>query len=282
MKNIIKILFGIIIISCNSQLKIMTERDFTHLYFTSLKDLYPTTEFKILSDLTINANINNIEYKYYLDNAYKEYKLQPDSIKSIIDRYIKSAVDFYPESKKIDIHRIVPIIKPISHLNDLKSMSKEQGHEQEPWIIYEKYNDDLIIVYAEDTEKNIRYFNENDFKNLNISKDTLLQFALNNLKSILPKIERTGDNGIVMFVAGGDYEASLMLMTSLWTKENLPVDGEFIIAIPNRDLLFITGSNDKKNIAKLEKILNDSFTTGNYPVSPYLFKWDGNKFLKYK
>ena len=91
-----------------------------------------------------------------------------------------------------------------------------------------------------------------------------------------------GGKGSFGISAGGDFETSLILSTRLWTKENFEVDGDFIIAIPNKDLLFITGSNNQKEIDRIEKIAEDSYRTGNHPVSPYLFKWNGKMFEKYK
>jgi uncharacterized protein YtpQ (UPF0354 family) len=282
MKHWIKILIGLFTISCNSQTKIMTESDFTKIYLDSLKKIYPTVNFNIVSDLTIKAESNGKDFTHYLDNAFKEYKLQPDSLTEIITKYVNSSSELYHEPAEININKIVPIIKPIDYLMDLQNLSKEQGREKEPWIVYENYNDDLIVVYGEDTEKSIRYFTQDDFKKLNIDKDTLLEFSIKNLNSILPDMQRMGENGSYGIAAGGDYEASLILMTSIWTNENFPVDGDFIIAIPNRDLLFVTGSNNKAEVDRIKGIALDSYETGNHQVSPHLFRFDGNKFEKYK
>lgn len=85
-----------------------------------------------------------------------------------------------------------------------------------------------------------------------------------------------------MVNAGGVYEASLILLPSIWTKENFPVDGDFIVAIPTRDLLMITGSKNKEGIDKLKEIVNDAYTNGNYQVSSNLFRWTGKTFEKYE
>lgn len=275
-------MIGFFTISCNAQTKIMTESDFTRIYMDSLKKIYPTVNFKIVSDLTIKAELNSKNFTHYLDNAFKEYKLQPDSLTEIIKKYINSSSELYKVQADININRIIPIIKPIDYLLDLQNLSKEQGNEKEPWIVYEKYNDDLIVVYGEDTEKSIRYFTQDDFKGLGINKDTLLDFSIKNLNAILPDIQRMGGNGSYGIAAGGDYEASLILMTSIWTNENFPVDGDFVIAIPNRDLLFVTGSNNKAEVERIKGIALDSYKTGNHQVSPYLFRLNGKKFEKYE
>jgi uncharacterized protein YtpQ (UPF0354 family) len=282
MRNWIKILLGVLTISCNSQTKVFNESEFTLIYKDALKSKFPKVEFKIDANLSIIATYQGTDFKHYLDNPFKEYKLQPDSLKEIIKRYMDSSSELYNKKGKININRIIPVIKPIDYLDDLRQISKENGSFKEPWIVYEKYNDQLIIVYGEDTEKSISYFTQDDFANLNISKDTLLDFSINNLRRILPDIQKIGGNGSFGISSGGDFEASLILFPNLWTNENFAVDGDFIIAIPNKDLLFITGSNNQKEIDRIEKIMLNSYNTGNHPISPYLFKWNGKKFEKYK
>ena len=88
MKYWFKILIGLYTISCNSQTKIMTESDFVKIYMDSLKKMYPTVDFISESDLTIKAKYNGKDFTHYLDNAFKEYKLQPDSLTEIITKWI--------------------------------------------------------------------------------------------------------------------------------------------------------------------------------------------------
>jgi uncharacterized protein YtpQ (UPF0354 family) len=280
-KNWICIIIGCLTFSCNSQNKDLSERDFIKLYMDSLKKIYPEVSFKIESELTIKADFNGNEFTHYLDNSYKEYQLEKDSLNQVISKYIASSVELYTDRGEIKIERIIPLIKPIDYLNDIMQLAQDKG-DNEPWIVYEKYNDKLIIVYGEDTEKSIVYFTKKEFAKLNIDKDTLLDLAVKNLNRILPDIQRHGGNGSFGLAAGGDFETSLILLKSIWTKENFDVDGDFVIAIPNRDLLLITGSNNKQGIERISELVADSYKTGNHPVSPFLFFWNGEKFEEYK
>jgi uncharacterized protein YtpQ (UPF0354 family) len=85
-----------------------------------------------------------------------------------------------------------------------------------------------------------------------------------------------------MITAGGDYEASLILFEPLWSKENIVVDGDFVIGIPNRDLLFVTGSNNVEEINRIKGVIENSYKTGDHQVSPYLYIWKNNKFERYE
>ncbi len=280
MKHWLKILIGLLTLNCcNSKTEIITEKEFSQIYLDSLKKLHPEVNFQIIDNLTISSFFEGQDYKHFLDNAYREYKLQPDSIKAVISTYINSSSELYTGRQNIQPDRIVPTIKPIEYLEDLKQLSNR--NEEGPWVTYEKYNDQLIIVYGEDTEKSIAYFTKEDFEKLNIARDTLQEFSISNLKKRLSEIQRIGENGSFGIAAGGVFEASLILMTSLWNKENFNVDGDFVIAIPNRDILFITGSNNVKEIEKIKNSTEKLYSEGNYSISPYLYKWNGKKFEKY-
>lgn len=282
MKNLIKLLIGFMTLSCSSQPKILSEQEFTKIYMDSLKQSFPSVKFEIAENLTILATNDGKEGKHYLDNAYKEYKLEPKSIGEIIKRYVVASGELYKEKKPIRTENIIPVIKPIDYLDELRKISKENGKEKEPWIVYEKYNEELIVVFGEDTESSIAYFTQSDFEKLNINKDTLLEFSIENLRRILPNIEKIGEKNMYGLSAGGYLEASLILLPKLWTKENFDVLGDIVVSIPNKDLIFITGTENTTELNKVKEMTEKSYNEGNGPVSPYLFKWNGKKFERLK
>lgn len=256
----------------------MTEKEFAQVYLDSLSKKCPSIKFELNSDLTITSKKGDLDYKHYIDNAFIAYKAEPDSIKDIISRYVASTTALYVDQKSISVGNVVPVIKPVEYLDEINSLNK--NGKSFP-IITEKYNDQLIIAYAEDSKNSIKYLTEDDLKTLSISRDTLKSIALRNFDKIIPNIQRQGDKGLFMVTAGGDYEASLILLSSIWTNKNFPVDGDFIVAIPNRDMLMVTGSKNKTGIAKIKEIVADSYKTGDYQVSDQLYNWTGNKFEKY-
>ena len=249
MRSIWAFLFGLTIFSCNSQNSVLTKEEFVKIYLDSLRKRNPEIRFKLNPDLSISSSKNDLELKHYADNAYSEYQLEPDSIIEVISRYVTSSSDMYVDRKTINVMNIVPVIKPIDYLDEIAKLSKDGKVSH----IVEKYNDQLIIMYAEDSKNNIRFLIDDQFKTLSIPRDSLKSIALANFDKIMSNIKKQGGDGVFMVIAGGNYEASLILLPSLWTKENFPVDGGFVIAIPNRDLLFVTGSKDKKGISRIKR-----------------------------
>lgn len=279
MRSISAFLLALFIFSCNSKNSILSEKEFAKVYLDSLSKKYPTVSFELNSDLTITSKKGDLDYQYHIDNGYIAYKAEPDSINVIISRYVASTTDLYVDQKAVNMESVIPVIKPIEYLEEINSLNKDGKSFP---MITEKYNDQLVIAYAEDSKNSIKYLTEGDFKSLSMSMDTLKAIALRNFDKIIPNIQRQGDNGLFMITAGGDYEASLILLSSIWTKENFPVDGEFIVAIPNRDMLLITGSKNKNGINKIREIVADAYKTGNYQVSDHLYKWTGKKFEMYE
>lgn len=262
-------------ISCSSQSQKLTEEQFTDKYLEKISKQYPNVNFEIKEPLVITAKFGDEELTHYLDNSFKEYNLSPNELNEILERYVNSSGSLYERDDEININQIIPTIKPSSYFEELKQSGIDTLD-----LIWENYNEDLIIIYAEDKGNSFKYFNNDEFKKLNIQKDTLLNFAINNLKNIIPDIEKVGENGDYGLIAGGDYEANLILLKTLWTKENFDVDGDIIIAIPNRDLVFITGSNNKTSIQKLKKSIDEYYNTGNHPISNSFYRWNGNRFEK--
>ena len=279
--------FTLIYCSCgndntNNKSKLISEKKFTEIYVDSLKKYHPEYIYTITKDLEIQVKLNEDGFTHYLDNAYTSYKNEPDSLIAVLSMYLKSAADLYKQEEPIKKNKIIPIIKDAGYIDEMAITLNQNNKTNEPAsLVYEKYNDKLVIVYAEDGENGIAYFTSDRFKESGLNKDSLFILAAKNLDSVLPKIEILGDNGYYMITAGGNYEASLILLTDIWTKENIQVNGDIIITIPTRDLLLVTGSKDHDAIKKMKLVAKEAWETGPYQLIPDLFYWNGKKFELY-
>jgi len=280
MKSSIFIFWLIMIGGCNAQIQKLSEKEFTKIFKDSLDNRYPKEKFLIQKELVIKAVGEKLNV-YLLNNCYNDYLNQPDSIKNIISKYLESTKDISGLKKKIEVTRIIPIIMPGNYLEVMKEKFKQSGFNKELELVYQKYNDQLLIVFGEDEEKRIGYFSKEDFSKLKISRDTLLEFSIKNLKKRISRVNKIGTKGSYGIEAGGNFESSIILFQEFWNKKNFDVDGDIVIAIPNRDILIVTGSNDQKSLDAYEKLAVKSFNEGSYPLSPYLFKWNGKGFERF-
>jgi len=262
--------------------KFISEKAFTNIFMDSLKKHHPKNEYTIRQDLEIHVKSNGSDHIHYLNNAYTSYKIEPDSLVTVISMYVKSASDLYKKEEPIQKDKIIPIIKDAGYIDEIAITLNQNNKTNEPVsLVYEKYNSKLVIIYAEDIENGISYFTLDRFKESGINRDSLYSIALKNLDKILPAIQRNGENGYYMLTAGGNYETSLILLNDIWSKQNVPVEGDIIIAIPTRDLLLVTGSKNDEGIKKLKSVAKEAWESGPYQLTPDLFLWNGKKFEPY-
>ena len=280
MKKIVKVfLILILLVGCAEKSKIMSPKEFTEYYFKEIQNVFSEVDFNIADNLSITGEYDDLTYQHYLDNAYNLYKQNPENLDTIMPTYINSAVELYTPQEATDIKRIIPVLKPREYLENVRELTNQR--EQTRKVLSDDYDEDLVIMYGEDRDSSTSFLFDEDIDELNIERENLFDLSLENFKNIVTNIEKHGDSNIYMVTAGGTYEATLILWTELWTKETFPVNGEIIIAIPNRDLLLITGSEDRDGIDKLKEIAKESYESGSYEMSPHLYRWDGEKFQKF-
>jgi len=257
-------LMGVLGIGCHSRPILLTEAEVCHVYLDSLSRRFPDVKFTAIDERTLSSSYQGKEMRHYVDNMYADYTAQPESLRSILQRYMSSAGELYSRDldKAVMKENIVAIIKPVEYLEETQKMANEMGAKKDIGNLYDKYNDQLIILYAVDSKNNIQYLLSGQLEGLGIKRDSLRSLAIRNLQRLLTDVKIEGGDGVFMFTAGGNYEASLILMQELWTKENLPVKGDFVIAVAARDLLLISGSQDKTGIEKNKRNCQKSIFDG--------------------
>lgn len=252
--------------------KIISVNEFSQKFAKQLTRKVKGITIVSIIEFEIKTEFNGGNYRHFLDNCYSEYANNSKKITEIIERYVESASLMYLPETKVKAERIFPIIKDKRFLQGLQEMNihYEKSH------IYETYNDELFIFYAEDRENSIHYISENDLKEINFPIENLKEKAIENLLTNL-EMKRHGENGYFMITVGGNYESSLILL-NIWGQGNFPVNGNFVIGIPARDILFITGSKDSENLHRLYDSIQKITETGDHLVSDKIFELRDGKF----
>ena len=249
--------------------------DFSRLYGAYLKRMAPDCRFESAGELQLRVSFGEKgSHTVFLDNAYSQYLAHPERRDEILEVYIGSLLEaLQEETHKIDAERIVPVIKDRGWLEGVKESLLARGADAEslPDYVSENYNSELAIFFAEDNERNIRYLTEDAFEELQIDRETLRERAIANLRRLVPQIEVMGEGGTYMITAGGDYEASLILIDSVWEDGRMEVDGEILVAIPARDLLIVSGTGNPEAIERLRQVASEGNAQFAYNLSPVLF-----------
>ncbi|HAB16250.1 MAG TPA: DUF1444 family protein [Verrucomicrobiota bacterium] len=263
---------------------VVTPREFTREFAEALRKASPGLKVAVVRDLELKiTSADGRDSTSFLDNAYDTYKQDPKAKADVIQRFVAAGLETIGiVGDGVDRTRIVPVIKDRPWLEETRQALLSRGAKEVPEHVYEDFSPDLIILYAEDSPKNIRYLGPKDLELAKIERSELRALACENLKRLLPKIERHGTNGLYMITAGGDYEASLLVLDSMWSDGQMDVSGDVVVAVPTRDLLLVTGSQNPQGIEKVRQMVKEASTGGSYRLTQKLFVYRNGRFTEFK
>lgn len=257
--------------------------DFAVSYAEALRRAAPEADIQIAGPLELSVERDGESVTVFLDNAYTSYRADPGQLQAIIDDYVSGLLDTdRGEAGFVDASRIVPVIKGPAFLDGLvQSQGGDRTTVELP--VFERYNDDLIILYAEDAPRSLRYLYEEHLVQAEVSRDVRLELAVDNLRALLPDLGTYENQRIHGIVADGIYESSLLLFDELWgdtgwTRRALGLTGEPVVAVPTRNLLLVVDSDDPASVALLREIAVSMFVQEPYPVAGRLFVYRNGRF----
>jgi uncharacterized protein YtpQ (UPF0354 family) len=261
---------------------ILTPAQFTKEFVKALRASSSGLQVDVVQEMELKVHAaGGIPSTMRLNDAYSKYKTDPKLKEDVIKRFVTSflpTVDTGGASENLDPTRIIPVVKGRLWLEETRKALVNQGADKAAEKVFEDLNDDLVVLYAEESTKNIRYLSLKDLQKVEISMKDLRSLACENLKQKMRKIERHQVDGLFMIVAGGGYEASLLLFDVLWEGIKTEVRGDVVVAIPTHYLLVVTGSEDAEGIKKMKKIIKDATVKGSHLVTDKMFVYHGGKF----
>ncbi len=263
-----------------AKLVLLTGAQFTEQYCDALRQAIPDHQVQIVKDLEIKVvDPDGKESGGFVGNAYDHYKSAPEHKADIVQKYVAG----FSESLsvvgcQIDTSRIVPVLKDRAWIDGVNAGLRAGGMEKSFENIHDAYNSELIVAYAEDSPSSVRYLTPSDLSALNLAFADLRRLSVANLERILPEPQIRNLDGIYWVTAGGDYDASLLLLDSLWRSGKIQVNGEIVAAIPSRDRLLVTGSADADGLANIRRMVQGIFAQAPYRISSKLFVFRNGAF----
>jgi uncharacterized protein YtpQ (UPF0354 family) len=218
----------------------------------------------------------------HLENAYLELRLDPAGREQIVQRHVAAFASTGSQRRPIDRSRIVPIVKSRQWIADYAALVKEQGYGDETVAIHDDINAELVIVYAEDRDKTYRFLLPEDVKQLGIGRDDLVDFARENLTRLVPSPQVIAGPYASGIRVDGNYEASLLLYPEWWEGTPIKVDGDYVVAVPTRDLLLVTGSSNPAGIAQIRELARQSAQKFSHAIVDTLFVFRDGRFTRFE
>jgi uncharacterized protein YtpQ (UPF0354 family) len=244
----------------------LTEESFTALCLKAAQAFQPKARITTASPLTLRVEREGSEMLVNLDNAWRASpEERPEAVSKQL-RLIESSLQVMKKKGPAGrLEDIVPLVRGGEY-------ARVQGGLSEPLA------GDLWVVYAYNLPEMFVPVRDVDLKTWKLSKAQLRARAVENLRRQLPPVEREGGKGRWMFVAGGNFEASLLMVDSVWKDIAPHITGDPVVAVPARELVFVTGSRDAEGLETVRAIATDAFSKVEYPLSPRLLIRRGGKW----
>jgi uncharacterized protein YtpQ (UPF0354 family) len=262
----------------------LSREAFTQKVVAAFEAARPGGEIRVLGPLRLQvADEKGNLAAANLEGAFVEYRLDPGELESVVRRYVAAyASALPPERRPIDRSRIVPVVKSQRWIADYAALMKEQGYGDEAVAVHDVLNAELVVAYAEDRDETTRFLLPADLKQLGLRRDDLALLARDNLAKLVPGPQLvTGPHAFGIRV-DGNYEASLLLYPSWWQSEPIKVDGDYVVAIPARDILMVTGSNNQAGIAQLRELARQTVQEGTHTIVDTLFVFRDGRFERFE
>jgi len=274
------VVIALVMVACAvaARAETLSPRAFTAAFAAAATAAMPTAKVAVAGDLHLETRgAGGDATTTDLRNAYQVYLADPSQLDSVIKRYVAVLADTVAVGGKTAVDRlhVVPVLKSTGWVAAVQQQRKAVPTAQ---LLTEPFNSDLMIVYAEDLPSSVRFLMTHDDVGDRVS---LRDRAVANLKRMLPKIEmRTGAHGMFIISAGGEYEASLLLLDEVWSSGQIKVDGDIVVALPTKDVLLVTGSRNAAGLASLREAVQ-RLAAAPYSLTPSLFVYRGGHFVRF-
>jgi uncharacterized protein YtpQ (UPF0354 family) len=254
--------------------KPISSDQFTDEFIKGLKAAAPGATVTLQGPMEVHVrDTHGREYTARLDNAYASYVRDPNLRRELLRRHVAAGLEGLRPDAPLDPSRVVPIIKDRKWLVEITRGTDIKN-------VFDDFNEQLVIVYAEDTPATIRYLTPKILQESGFAKRQLRDLAVANLRQLLREPEVRIGPLVSLISVGGDYEASLLLFDNLWSSGQIKVDGEIVVAVPSRELLLFTGSRNAEGLAKLQELATQAVRESPYSLNDTLFVYRNGIFEK--
>jgi len=150
---------------------------------------------------------------------------------------------------------ILPILKPV-----LSEKNQDSNRIESQIDLFSKlvFQNSVVLMFGIDMNTHFELLKQDDFPN-DIDIESLEEIVTNNLFNEIVgdiRIHRK-ENGVIGFTCGGDFEATLVLLSITWEVVFEELETEDIhFAIPTKDIVMFTRSDNESGINHLRKVLS--------------------------
>ena len=195
--------------------------------------------------------------RMFLANCYSEFLNAPPTVRDdVLARYLNAVLEppTLPDSVDDARARLLPILRDIGSC----WVCDEQDGEITK-IVRRPIAENLMIELALDYPNQVAYVRRKMMEDWGVDVDELFDTAYDNLKCKYADDLRSPSRGVYILDSGSPYDASGMCLPS--KIRHIPVNGDHVVAVPNRQCMIVTGTKDAAGLVELAAL-----TRRNYGV----------------
>ncbi len=230
--------------------------------------------------------VGNGQSTIFLSNVYANYCGAPRNKRSTVLAEFVSGAAAIPSLPGIPPNfdtakpSLMPTIRDAATFSLMQLMDRKAGkHHHGLDVVTKRLVGSLAVALAYDTEHNITAINYENFEKWGVSLEEALAAAKDNLWERTDPSRMAGQNGVFWSQWGDSYDSSRMLLPELIYR--VSVDGDPIAFVPNRNELWVTGTNNYAGLASILRQGTESHFNRGHSLSPDLFRLEGGRWQQY-
>jgi len=212
-----------------------------------------------------------------LANIYHEYCNTPRGTREeVFRRFVRGCLgmgSFELPNEFSDAQiDLLPVVRSRFYFESASLQSQARGASglNVPHLVL---GDHLAVSLVYDLPQAMRSIGPDDLQNWDVNFYQALEVARHNLEQLGNVAFANINNRCFASATGDNYDASRLILLDLIRR--LPVRGDYIAMVPNRDSLLISGSDDQQGLGILCKLARESFQQPR-PISTIALRLEGD------
>jgi uncharacterized protein YtpQ (UPF0354 family) len=156
----------------------------------------------------------------------------------------------------------------------------ELPHDDTPVLKW--LNAELLVAYVVDAGRSCEYIQYGDLQTESVSETELHEIGIRNLSALARsgKLRVAPYGSIFAVLLDGNFESSMILLDDLWADSFRQfVTGDYLIAIPNRDILAFCDLSSNDGRYELLQVIKRIEGSEDHPLTRTLYLRRGNEWV---
>jgi len=204
-----------------------------------------------------------------LDDLQRAVRTE-DEVGELVQRFIDA---FIGSRRLMDTPLPFDVVKS-KIMPQIRSLDRLRG-TRPGFIAAQPFINDTVILYMIDINGAATPLSTEQLIRWGVDVDQIDLIARQNLAAFRPELElqlfRSDDASAALFNTGDGYDASRLLLEQLYCKLSPELGGNFLVAIPTRDVFIAFPQQPPQFIERLRKRIDDDFQSLPYPITSDLF-----------